>query len=272
MNHPLLVVNADGFGSSLLINKGILSAHEQGILTSTNILGNCTEPEKVVATLKGYPSLGVGVQLALVGGFPVAPSQTIPSLLGASDGFFERPQDILLQWAKAALSQEELEREFDAQVNRLRDCGLAPDHLCVQHHLGFLPVVIRAVQTVARTHRIAGLRVTMEAPNIGWVTEVPRGIRMAALTTLAWYTQRELGMLRHGPQTWGYFESGRLDEVRILEILGRLRKGSHELFCHPVLEGDKPAPRSEVFALQSPRVREALIQRGITLCRWADLY
>jgi predicted glycoside hydrolase/deacetylase ChbG (UPF0249 family) len=272
VNHPLLVVNADGFGTSSPVNRGILTAHEKGILTSTNILGNCLDPGGVVATLQSHDSLGVGVQLALVGGLPVARPQRIPSLLGPSGNLAERPEDVILQWAKAALRQEDLEQEFDAQVSRLRDHGLFPDHLCVQHHLGFLPVVIRAAQTVAKKHRIAGLRVTVEAPNMAWITEVPRGARMAALAALAWFSRREMGILRHGPQTWGYFESGRLDEVRILEILGRLRQGSHELFCHPVIEGDTPAPRSELTALKSVRVRDALIQRGITLCRWADLY
>jgi hypothetical protein len=80
-----------------------------------------------------------------------------------------------------------------------------------------------------------------------------------------------MGILRHGPKTWGYFERGRLDEIRIMEILGRLDPGIHELICAP-REGDDPAEFSDLTALLSPRVREGLARRGIELCRWADLF
>ncbi len=53
-----------------------------------------------------------------------------------------------------------------------------------------------------------------------------------------------MGMLRHGPQSWSYVESGRLDEIRILEIIGRLGAGDHELICHPS-ETDIPARDAE---------------------------
>jgi hypothetical protein len=84
-----------------------------------------------------------------------------------------------------------------------------------------------------------------------------------------------MGILRHGPTTWGYFESGRLDEIRILEILARLGPGIHELICAPRESDDPMEPSrvgSELAALLSPRVREGLARRGIGLCRWADLF
>jgi hypothetical protein len=59
---------------------------------------------------------------------------------------------------------------------------------------------------------------------------------------LAWLTRRQMGALRHGPESWGYVESGQLDEIRILEILGRLGPGSHEIICHPGEVDDSPAP------------------------------
>jgi hypothetical protein len=77
-----------------------------------------------------------------------------------------------------------------------------------------------------------------------------------------------MGQLRHGPVTWGYVESDRLDEVRILEIIGRLAPGAHELVCHP----GGPGGAGELAALGSAKVRTALAARGIVLCRWQDLF
>jgi predicted glycoside hydrolase/deacetylase ChbG (UPF0249 family) len=273
-----LVVNADGFGLTAARSQGVLAAHKRGIVTSTSVLGNAVDPEQIKRDLAIAPDLGVGVLLTLVGGFPVAKPQTVPSLVEAGGEFPARARDVLLAWAKAALRPDDIEREFDAQVARLRDLGLAIDHLNTRDHLGFLPIVAHAVENVARKHGIPGLRMAVEKPTLAWAAELPRGLATGALGGLAWFTRRQLGPRRHGPQTWGYLESGRLDEVRILEIIGRLGPGCHEIICQPEIDGQpKPVsqgapPRSEVPALTSPRVREAIARRNIELCRWRDLF
>ena len=104
--------------------------------------------------------------------------------------------------------------------------------------------------------------------------------RPACLTGLAWLTRRQLGALRHGPQSWGFVEAGQLDEVRVLEILGRMGPGAHELICHPGEEddveaepGESPHLRAhELVALTSHKVRRAFERRGVELCRWRDLF
>jgi chitin disaccharide deacetylase len=273
-----LVVNADGFGATPAISRGVLRAHREGIVTSTSILGNCADPQGCQVMLTETPQLGLGVHLTLVEGAPVASPGAVRSLLGPDGRFLSRPSDLVLAWAKGALRADDIEREFGAQVSRLVDCGLRLDHLDTRFHLGFLPVVGRAVEAVARKHGIPGLRMAIEKPTLGWIAEAPRGAIAAALGGMAWLTRRKLGTLRHGPRTWGFVESGHLDEIRILEIAGRLGPGSHELICHPG-EADgppperwEPDPARELKALTSPLVKEAIASRGVELCRWADLF
>src|SRR6188768_4248889 len=84
-----LVVNADDFGMSPSISRGVLRAHREGIVTSTSLLGNCTDLEHARTLLAEAPGLGVGVHLALVEGGPVAEPGSVPSLLtGAGAGTF----------------------------------------------------------------------------------------------------------------------------------------------------------------------------------------
>jgi predicted glycoside hydrolase/deacetylase ChbG (UPF0249 family) len=278
-----LVVNADGLGGDPAVARGVLRGHREGIVTSTSVLGNCPDLAAVKAVLAEAPDLGVGVHLTLVDGTPVCSPAAVRSLVGADGRFPARPSDLFLGWAKGALRADDVEREMDAQVARLRDSGVRVDHLDTRFHVGFLPAVGRAVEAVARRHNIQGIRMAMEQPTLAWVVETPRGLAAAALGGLAWWTRRRLGALRHGPQTWGYVESGRLDEVRILEIIGRLGPGGHELICHPaeaapgaVLPAPAPPlwadPARELKALTSPLVRHALQARGVQLCRWADLF
>jgi len=73
-----LVVNADDFGLSPAISRGILRAHRDGIVTSTSLLGNCADLDGARALLAEAPNLGVGVHLALVEGGPVADPARVP--------------------------------------------------------------------------------------------------------------------------------------------------------------------------------------------------
>jgi predicted glycoside hydrolase/deacetylase ChbG (UPF0249 family) len=273
-----LVVNADGFGASPAISRGVLRAHRDGIVTSTSIVGNCPDPAGVKALLAEAPALGVGVHLALVQGPSVAAPGAVRSLVDADGRFPPTPGEVLLSWGKGAMRADDVEREFDAQVARLRDQGLQIDHLDTGYHLGFLPAIGRAVEAVARRHGIPGIRMAMEKPTLAWIVEAQRGALAAALGGLAWLTRRKLGTLRHGPRTWGFVESGHLDEIRILEIVGRLDPGIHELICHPgeasgpTPARDAPDPGRELRALTSPLVRESIAARGVQLCRWAELF
>jgi predicted glycoside hydrolase/deacetylase ChbG (UPF0249 family) len=268
-----LVVNADDFGMSQPISRGILRAHRDGIVTSTSLLGNCADLDAVRGLLADAPSLGVGVHLALVQGTPVADPATVPSLVGPDGRFRPSGADFIAAWTRRQIVPAEVEREFDAQVARVRAAGIAVDHLDTHHHLGFLPVVGRSVETIARRYGIGGIRSAVERPTLSWATDPRRGIKAGVLTGLGWLTRRQLGTRRHGAQSWGYVESGRLDEVRVLEIIGRLGPGTHELICHP---GEENTPgydhEGELVALTSGKVRRALGQRGVALCRWGDLF
>ena len=44
------------------------------------------------------------------------------------------------------------------------------DHLDTHHHLGFLPVVGRSVEAVAKRHGIGAIRSEIETPTLSWVT------------------------------------------------------------------------------------------------------
>jgi predicted glycoside hydrolase/deacetylase ChbG (UPF0249 family) len=274
-----LVVNADDFGMTSEISRGIIQAHRAGIVTSTSLLGNCTDLDAARALLAEAPELGVGVHLTLIGGRPVLDAQSLRSLTDVAGAFFTRSSDFVARWLKNQVDPSEVGREFDAQIERIRSAGIVPDHLDTHHHLGFLPGVGQAMEAAARRHGIGGIRTLFEKPTLSWIAEPTRGLEAGLLTGLSWLSRRRMGMLRHGPQSWGFVESGRLDEVRILEIIGRLGAGAHELICHPAETDMVPRDTGgrtyrgaqELAALGSQRVRDAVARREINLCRWKDL-
>lgn len=262
-----LVVNADDVGAAPEDAPAVVAAHRDGIVTSASVLGNAAALAEIAATLRSAPALGIGVQLTLTEGAPTASPDSVRSLLTPDGRLPDAPGAVFAAWAQGRLRQDDIAREFDAQLARVRAAGLEPRHLSTRHHVGFLPAVARALADVARRHGIAGVRLAMETPSLSWIANTSRGLGAAALAGLAWLTRdARAASASATPQTWGYAECGRLDVVRVLELLGRMGPGPHELICHPQLGG------GEATALRAPLVRDAIARRRIVLCRWPDLF
>ena len=60
-----LIVNADDFGASRGINRGILEAHQRGILTSTSLMVNRPGSDEAAALSRTAPQLSVGLHVDL---------------------------------------------------------------------------------------------------------------------------------------------------------------------------------------------------------------
>lgn len=60
-----LIVNADDFGLSDGANRGIVDAHERGIVTSTSLMVRQSAAPQAAALARGLPALAVGLHLDL---------------------------------------------------------------------------------------------------------------------------------------------------------------------------------------------------------------
>jgi len=61
----LLIVTADDFGLSHGVNRGIVEAHREGILTSTSLMVHRPAAEQAAALARECPALSVGLHLEL---------------------------------------------------------------------------------------------------------------------------------------------------------------------------------------------------------------
>lgn len=61
-----LIVNADDFGQSPGVNRGIIEAHERGIVTSTSLMVRWPAAADAAEYARGRPDLAVGLHLDLV--------------------------------------------------------------------------------------------------------------------------------------------------------------------------------------------------------------
>lgn len=61
-----LIVNADDFGQSPGINRGVIAAHERGIVTSASLMVRWPDAAAAAAYARGRPDLSLGLHVDLV--------------------------------------------------------------------------------------------------------------------------------------------------------------------------------------------------------------
>src|SRR5262245_60514883 len=136
-----LIVNADDFGLTQQVNRGILDAHHDGIVTSTTLLANGGSFDEAVSMSRQAPQLGVGVHLNLSEGNPVSRASEIPSLVDSRGALHLTPGRLWAGIVKRKVSLSDVERELLAQVRKVIRAGISPTHLDGHKHVHVLPGV-----------------------------------------------------------------------------------------------------------------------------------
>jgi len=268
-----LIVCADDMGLHPGINAGILRCYEQGIVRSASISPSGVAFDDACRSLARAPGLDVGIHLTLVGEAPVSAPGSLPTL--APEG--RLPEDYAVLFRRLLMRrirEEEVERELLAQAARARDAGIEASHLDSHQHVhlhpALLPVTIRVAQRF-------GVRALRAASRVMPMT----GMKPALISLFArrGVTRIRRAGLRTPDVFVGLADTGRLDEARLLRLLGRLPAGTSELVCHPG-SGDAAIASAypwgfrwdaEAAALTSPVVREALARERIQLVTYKDL-
>jgi predicted glycoside hydrolase/deacetylase ChbG (UPF0249 family) len=104
-----LIVNADDFGYSVGINRGIAEAHERGIVTSTTLMINAPAVDDALARARDLPRLGIGIHVN-----------------------FTNEAERLVEFEDDGVCRDELRRQFEAFVRRV---GRLPTHIDSHQHV-----------------------------------------------------------------------------------------------------------------------------------------
>ncbi len=240
-----LIVNADDLGWTDGVNRGIVEAFHHGIVTSTSLLANGAAFAGGVEAARSAPGLGVGVHLNLSDGRPVADRETVTSLLNKDGEFAGGPENLLLRRARRGLLLAEVENEWDAQIQKVRDAGISPTHLDGHKHVHMLPGLFEIALKLAKRHDIGAIRVALEASslraalssgskqNAGVVMK--QGVQARGLKLLA-RDARERAE-HAGISTADYFcgiaQTGELTREGVEQFVKSLPDGTTELMCHP---------------------------------------
>lgn len=269
-----LIVNADDLGAGAPTDCGILQAFRQGIVTSVSLLANGPSFAEAarIARSEGIPA-GVHLNLAeyrsLTG--PIA---------GLTSAAGEFPGKV---GARRALAGGEVEvaalrRELTAQVDRVRQAGLEPDHLDTHQHCGLLAAVTPLLLAICRTSGIRAMRLPSPAEPVSADPEGLLGEEVALYRRLiapVAAAVREAGIVTPDG-LFGMPLLDRLDEPALHSLLREMPAGTWELMVHPgCSDPDRPfatpAREGELAALTSPGTRQLIDELGIRLITFGEL-
>ena len=287
-----LIVNADDFGLTAQVNRGILDAHREGIVSSATLMATGEAFESAVAIGRRSPWLGVGVHLNLTKGIPVSPPSKIPTLVDLRGRLHLTPGRLWKGIVTQQVNLFDVETELRAQITKVLRSGISPTHLDGHKHVHVLPGISDTVIRVAREFGLWSVRCPVESP-----PAAPRLLRISRSPAISVIKQYLVGRaVSHFARRfreklgeaglicpahfYGLSQTGFLDTESIREILRRVPEGTTELMCHPgyldadlVRAGTRLLTEREVElqGLTAPQVRKLVANLGIQLASYKDL-
>ena len=141
------IVNADDFGQSAGINRGIIEAHERGIVTSASLMVRCQAASAAAAYARAHPRLSVGLHVDL------------------GESIYRNGEWVTLYERVDRLDAGAVEAEIRGQLSLCRELlGRDPTHLDSHQHVHVEEPVRSILDDVARElgvplrHRSSRLR------------------------------------------------------------------------------------------------------------------
>ncbi|RJP80628.1 MAG: ChbG/HpnK family deacetylase [Candidatus Zixiibacteriota bacterium] len=272
-----LIVNADDGGLHPAVNRAIVRAHREGVVTSTTILAGGPAFAEAVAACRECPGLGIGVHLCLVDQRPVLKPEQVPSLVDREGRMWASHTGFAARWFTGRIRRDEARRELEAQVARLADSGLPLTHLDSHQHLHLLPGIASLVPELAQRFAIRAVRLPAETvhpagPARGSAARRVQG-RVVYHLARACRRQWRLAGLACPDHFAGFEAGGRFAREAWLGLIPRLPEGVTEVMVHPG-EDTGALQRAtgwgyhwgeELDALINPEIRDLLTRRGVQL-------
>jgi hopanoid biosynthesis associated protein HpnK len=284
-----LIVNADDFGLTRGVNRAIVEASSDGIVTSSTLMANGQALEDAIAHANSASRLSVGCHVVLVDGSPVLGGRQASTLSDkkAKDGrFYDGLSAFALRAVSGRVDADEIEAEVTAQIRKLQSAGISVSHVDTHKHTHILPLVLRPLLRAARTCGVPAVRNPFGPVRFSILTKYPslwkRYSQVTVLNRLGGRFRNSVtdaGMLTTDG-TVGIVSTGAMDDYLFASIVESLPEGTWEFVCHPGYNDSeldsiqtrlRESRALELQLLTSPKTLELLARSGVQLISYRDL-
>jgi chitin disaccharide deacetylase len=271
-----LIVTVDDFGLSVPVNEAIERGHREGIVTAASLMVAEPAAADAVARARANPALAVGLHVVVVAGRPLLAPERIPDLIGPDGLFSSKLARAGVKYFFGQAARRQLEAEIRAQFAAFAATGLPFDHVNAQCHYHLHPTVLGLILTIARDYGNPPMRIPDEPFGASWraTHENLRG-RLTHALFLSPFLRLMRARMRargvaHNDHVFGFNDTGRMTQPRVLGFLGNLPDGATEMYFHaatqrwPGIPPDLASYRleEEFAALISPEVADAVRASG----------
>jgi predicted glycoside hydrolase/deacetylase ChbG (UPF0249 family) len=252
-----LIVRADDIGSSHTANMACIRCYRDGIARSVEVMVPAPWFNEAVQMLAKNPGYDVGVHLTLTSEWEKvkwSPITTAPSLVDHQGNFYATTsgRDANPGFLQAGPNTDEVERELRAQIE------LAVDQIDNVTHLSC---------------------------HMGTATCTPELRALVERLAAEYHLPLDAPGAKRAPRWGGKDTSAEQKEENLVQLLENLKPGLWLIVEHPGLDTPEmraighpgyenvAADRDGVTrAFTSPKVQEVILQRGIQLISYGDLY
>lgn len=252
-----LIMNADDFGYTPGVTKGIIYAFKNGIVSSTTAL---SVSDYFLTAMKEVrheaPDLPIGLHLTLTlnQGRPILPAAEVPSLVNETGTFWN--QKVFAE----KVDLDEVKKEWEAQIIQFLQCGKRPDHLDSHHNVhGRNNDLLQVALDLAKKYHLP-LRNASRKPEDETMVDLYEGVATPDKMLSSFYDQ-----------------TATLDQLN--SLFDEINQSSKEIFeinCHPAFIDQQLQTQSsyclqrikELEMLTSSQVQKSLKEHQILLTNY----
>jgi hopanoid biosynthesis associated protein HpnK len=278
-----IIINADDFGLCDGVNRAVVQAHTQGILTSATIMANMPAALRAVELARQIPTLGVGVHLNLFGGKPVSKDPCVARLLNTDGEFAYSPSRLSFLSVVSRKIRNAIATELAAQIQWVINNGLKPTHLDSHKHIHNFPTIFPVVCELAKNFRIAAIRWPFEPKEVSHKPWPPPGEggrkRAAIIRVMAKINRRQNPAFFKTQAVLGIAHTGRINVDFLKAAIINSRAETTEIITHPgFINGLDPTKtrlvqqrKMELDALCDKKIKEYFKEAAVKLVHYGQI-
>jgi predicted glycoside hydrolase/deacetylase ChbG (UPF0249 family) len=240
-----LIINADDFGISTEVNRGIFTAYEKGVITDSSLLIKGEYSQEAITMIKENPEFPVGIHIALD-----------PLLGWESPGKEKFTRQGLHQIMNESTFLTKIEQEIHEQIEAFLDTGLIPSHIDTHHHVHGFPQIFETLVEAMDRYGIKALRFNKTGYSLMGREDI-----LLSAETAQWMEDA----LRQRRITYPHL----LIDPLLPFSLEELPPGMTELMVHPSSGGD-PWRQNDFTMLMHPSFIHTVREEGIELISFSE--
>lgn len=272
----LLIVNADDFGDTEEVTRGIVEAYRNGIVTSTSLMANMPGFEYAVASIQENPLLDIGAHLNVHRGSPL----TKCSYIADNGHFLKNPLRLLFRYCvNPKKVREEIFTEFNAQIQKIVNANIKISHLDTEKHMHTFPFIYKITLQIAEKYDIHAVRFPYERMTFAALHNPSQCVKTFIMNVFAPFNIHLLKKSgKNSPDSlYGIFLSKKFTVANLQKLFIKLPPGIHELSCHPGYEPEviknyiDRYRTQELETLTDTRIQDSIKKQGIVLSTFLDI-